>query len=311
MKSNQTSIRQTRRRRSANAGTRLAERRRVQRRRRAGIASIFVVFIFVLIVIGLWQPSVRVNKITITTGETSLIPLVKTAISGTYAYLVPHDSIFFLAKSNIQHTIISTHPSIATVSISRTEFDSISITPHLRIPFAVWCGGVASGTPANTLSLDTVPSTDGKCYLFDGTGFLFKSIANYSVSTTSLRIFNATSTPLVQYVVYAPLKSTGLSPIKNTVVHARDLSDIFDFARQIHTLSASVKFVVVRGSEVDLFLKSGTRITYVLGNEQEAFSLLYATKNKISISDGSLLYVDLRFHGKVYFKKTHNKIKSA
>jgi hypothetical protein len=42
---------------------------------------------------------------------------------------------------------------------------------------------------------------------------------------------------------------------------------------------------------------------YVLGSEQEAFTALVSAKDSLSLSDGSVDYVDLRFSGKVYVKR--------
>ena len=47
----------------------------------------------------------------------------------------------------------------------------------------------------------------------------------------------------------------------------------------------------------------GTRVTYVLGDEQNAFTALTSARDDLNLADGSLEYVDLRFDGKVYLKK--------
>ena len=61
--------------------------------------------------------------------------------------------------------------------------------------------------------------------------------------------------------------------------------------------------IVLRGDEVNDYLESGTRVTYVLGNEENAFTALASSKDTLNFSDGSLEYVDLRFDGKVYLKR--------
>jgi hypothetical protein len=66
-----------------------------------------------------------------------------------------------------------------------------------------------------------------------------------------------------------------------------------------------VKSAVLRADEVDLFIVSGTRITYVLGDEQNAFTLATAAFPQANLADGSVDYIDLRFtgSGRVYLKK--------
>ncbi len=282
---------------------RLSERRRLMKNKRTALVLVLSVFLVIIICIGLWQPRVRVSHIIVTTGDTGIAMLAREAISGTYARVVPKDSIIFLAKDEIRKIILSARPDIATVSISRTGFNSIVIRPLPRVPLALWCGGVSSSTPANTLELETTPTIGGDCYFFDGSGFVFQQVFGKSSSTT-IASENINDIPLVSYKVYSQLVSvSSSSTIGASVKSAGKFPNVFDFARKIKTLGARVKSVVLRADEVDFFLDNGTRITYVLGDEQNAFSLLYAVRNKISLSDGSLSYVDLRFKGKVYFKK--------
>src|SRR3989344_3267565 len=81
------------------------------------------------------------------------------------------------------------------------------------------------------------------------------------------------------------------------------LSTPSDFARQLDTLGSPVTRVVLRGDEVDDYLVSGTRVTYVLAHEQEAFTALVSGRANFNLADGSIDYIDLRFDGKVYVKK--------
>ena len=78
---------------------------------------------------------------------------------------------------------------------------------------------------------------------------------------------------------------------------------MFNFARQLDTLGSPVTKVVLRDDEVDDYLASGTRITYVLGHENIAFTALVSARGNMNLADGSLEYIDLRFDGKVYLKK--------
>jgi hypothetical protein len=91
--------------------------------------------------------------------------------------------------------------------------------------------------------------------------------------------------------------------MRATIAHAEKLSAAFDFARQLASLGSPVSSIVFRDDEVDEYLASGTRITYVLGYEQNAFTALKSARANLNLSDGSLLYVDLRFDGKVYLKR--------
>ena len=78
---------------------------------------------------------------------------------------------------------------------------------------------------------------------------------------------------------------------------------MFDFARELATLGSPTTRIAIHDGEVNDYLASGTRVTYVLGHEQDAFTALVSARENLNLSDGSLEYVDLRFDGKVYVKR--------
>lgn len=276
--------------------TRLGDRRHSARLRMMSILGILAVFLGILVVIALWQGTVRVSHIHINNNDQSLVAVIKKTISGTH-FLIPNNSIFFLPEGNIRKAILQVQPTIAAVSISRTSFNSISVSLDMRTPLARWCGTSASSTPHDTLALDVLANSSG-CYFFDGTGFLYSSTS---------RGASTTDQPLVPYSMYSQLinkfsvENASSSPILSTISSINKLPALFDFARKISSFGSPVISIVLRRDEVDLFLKDDTRITYVLGKERSAYALLMATKNKISIGNGSLLYVDLRFADKIYY----------
>ena len=75
------------------------------------------------------------------------------------------------------------------------------------------------------------------------------------------------------------------------------------FVKTLKSLGANITSVEIRGDEADLYTTYGTRITYVLGREQQAASLAATAFPSLTLSNSSLLYVDLRFDSKVFFKK--------
>ncbi|MFZ2500984.1 MAG: hypothetical protein WAW90_03320, partial [Minisyncoccia bacterium] len=91
--------------------------------------------------------------------------------------------------------------------------------------------------------------------------------------------------------------------IGSTLPNADAFPSAFDFARQLTTLGSPASRVAFHDGEVDDYLVSGTRITYVLGNEQNAFTALVSAHKNFNLADGSIEYVDLRFDGKVYLKR--------
>ncbi|MDO8623847.1 MAG: hypothetical protein Q7R54_00620 [bacterium] len=272
----------------------MKERRRLRRRR---VLALFCVLLAVLLGAFIWltwQSSVRISHIEVSNADSRILALVQSKITGTYLGIIPRNSFFFIPEHAIRIAIIEADPGIQAVSISRTSVTSLTILLHERVPIARWCGSTSSPQAA------LIPTDGEYCYLFDAVGFIYAA-SEVSTSTQALNSF----------ALYAPLMNDTLEPLRATLAHAKQLPDLFDFARKVSEFGSPVVTIMLRDDEVDLFLESGlsraesrgTRLTYVLGDEENAFSNLMSAKANLNLSDGSLLYVDLRFPGKVYLKR--------
>ncbi|MBI4088723.1 hypothetical protein HY415_01365 [Candidatus Kaiserbacteria bacterium] len=267
-------------------GARLAERRR-SRRRRGLIAFIaLLLLLFAAALYGLWQNSVRISNIIIYGEDPSLAKYAEEAMQGSYFGIIPRDSTFFFPASRIRADILATRPDIAAVSIFRNGFTGISIKPSERVPIARWCG------------LSPTVGVEEYCYVLDASGHVF---AAASTTTETVNTF-ALYAPLVGDTLEPPAVSP-VEPLRATVAHANRLPTVFDFARQLDTLGSPVTRVVIREDEVDDYLASETRVTYILGRENDAFTALVSARDNFNLADGSIEYIDLRFDGKVYLKR--------
>ncbi len=262
---------------------RLAERRRVRRRRI--LVSLFVLFALLCagILYELNQSAVRISHIQIFGADQSYADIAVAAMQGKYFGVIPRDSTFFFPDTGIRAGIMAAHPDVAAVSIFHNGLTGLSIKTSERVPIARWCG------------LAPTPGVEAYCYVFDANGFVFAAAATTTETVNS-------------FTLYAPLDGDGLEPLRATIAHADDLPSVFDFARQLPSFGSPVTHIIIRNDEVDTYLASGTRITYVLGNEENAFTALTSARGSLNLADGSLDYVDLRFDGKVYAKR---KVDSA
>jgi len=164
----------------------------------------------------------------------------------------------------------------------------LSIKVDIRAPIARWCGSPDDATRSDLVA---------DCYIFDSSGVIF------AIAATTTETINS-------FTLYASLVDdtpgtmpAGRQALHTTIADAEKLPAVFNFARQLATFGSPVVSVVIRDGEVDDHLTSGTRITYVFGNEQNAFTALVSARENLNLADGSLDYVDLRFDGKVYLKK--------
>ncbi len=255
---------------------RLKERRRRSRKRLSILLSILAIVLLAVGVWATWQPSVRVAHTVVVPANTEHEALVASALTGSYAWLIPRDSILFLPIGAIRRALAAHDARVQAVSVRRINLTSIAIETHGRTAVATWCGGTES-------------AEQGECYFIDAEGFIFALAAS-------------TSPTLNSFAVYDPLVS-GEVALRATLKHAEALPDAFDFARRVGELGSSVTKLIFRDDEADLILASGTRVTYVVGSEVAAFADLISAKSELDLSSGALDYIDLRFPGKVYLKK--------
>ncbi len=258
---------------------RFATRRRNRRRRVLTALGVIFVLLSAGIIYEFRQSAVRISRIEIFGADQSLADIARTTMQGNYFGVIPRDSTFFFPGSRIRSDIIAAHPDIAAVSIFRNGLSGLSIKVNDRVPVGRWCGLAPSGE-----------GVDEYCYVFDANGLIFAAADNAAQTINS-------------FTLYAPLEGATLEPLLATVAGSEELPTTFDFARQLGTFGSPVTHIVLRGDEIDIHLKSGTRITYVLGNEQNAFTALSSASKDLDLTDGSLEYIDLRFDRKVYLKK--------
>jgi hypothetical protein len=202
---------------------------------------------------------------------------------GTYLGIIPRDSTFFFPADRIHTDITKVHPDIATVSFFRSGLSGLSIKIDYRIPIARWSAVSEMGT-----------STEAEYYYFDASGFIY-------ATTSDAELINS-------FIIYEPLgdKPVPGGIIGSTLPKAEKFPSVFDLAREVATFGAPVTSIHFHDDEVDMYVASSTRITYVLGNEEHTLTALASARANFDLTNNSIEYIDARFPGKVYVKKKKN-----
>lgn len=271
-------------RRTAPAAPRtpLRQTRRAARKRILLFILAAVVLIFALAEVVLWQSFLRVSTVEADGPDAeSLKAFVAQELTGTRFLIVPKNSIFFIPQAQLRTEILAKFPQAEAVSIQPRDLTTLAVHTTPRAAVLWWCGE----------SPDQVLTT---CYETDAGGLVFKEVPleDRYASTSTLTL-------------YAPLVGGMASgtPAGATISSAASLPGLLQFIKAMRSLGANVVSVAIRGDEADLYTQAGTRITYVLGREEQAAQLAASGFSNLNLNDGSLLYVDLRFDSKVFFKK--------
>ncbi len=274
----------------------LKEKRRRTRRRLTWVILTALLLLIISVIGAFWLPFVRVQRVDAAGPDSDGVQsLTQTILHGTYYYFFPRNSIFLFPQSKIREQILLQYPDIAAVSISREALNAISVSGTPRQAALKWCGEEYSRTVVTTAS--TSPATVPTCYNADAQGVVFAALSpDAQPSGESLTLYGALASN--------PINGSGPdSPLGATIEDATLIPNALQFVKAMRSLGAPVTTLVLRADEADLYTQAGTRITYVLGQEHDAAQLAMSAFPSLNLADGSLDYIDLRFQGKVYFKK--------
>lgn len=256
------------------------------------IGSVFIVAVFIYI---LRLPSLNIENISVTSGgvtdEAEILSLIEEEIAGKYLWLIPESSVFFYPKSRIENRIIRQFARIYNLDLSIMQNRSLAVSFSEREEKYIWC--------RETPDLTDAPATAEPCYFLDGVGYIFAE-APYFSGDVYFKFYGGLGegqTPVgsvlmeERFVEYTALidtlKGMGIEPIG---LHIRQSGD----ARVLLDRAAN-------GNQPEIILKTDSDFTKLAENLQSALAaepLMSSFKNKYS----SLLYIDLRFGNKVYYK---------
>ena len=277
--------------------TRLRTRRRLKKNKLIFIALAVLAFVSGIAVVVLWQPFLRIQNVTATGPQSDTLPMfVMSTLQGRRYGIFPRSSIFFIPTNDVRTAILETYPNIEAVSLSPSGLTTLSVNALGRARAFVWCGMTYTGEHT-------------ACFETDPEGKIFKQIQQVTSSIASTTASSTAPTPpltTTDFVVYGHYQARDAqndSPLGATLDGATYLPQMLRFVKTLKSLGANITSVEIRGDEADLYTTYGTRITYVLGREQQAASLAATAFPSLTLSNSSLLYVDLRFDSKVFFKK--------
>lgn len=258
---------------------------KVRRARARTLFYIVVSTIGVLSIAGLfyaaWSPVLRIHTVHAEGLHSDLTRTeAEQELTGTYFYIIPRNSLFFLPVGTIRERILKEHPDIVAVSVHASGLTGITVVSSPRATAFLWCG---------------VAKTDasGDCYEVDTDGLIFSKVDPVADSTALSKFMH----------VYASFDGDSLNPLRAHVAYASALPNALRLAKALKTLQANITELVLRGDEADFYTSGGTRITYVIGREEATATLAASVFPTLHLNDGAVDYVDLRFEGKVYLRK--------
>lgn len=271
------------------------KRRRILQNKILVYVGIFLILFIGLIFI------FRINKLNINTiiitgnkviDTSSINEVVESNIQGNYFYFLPKSNFLLVPKNKIKNDLADKFKRLKDISFKVENTNTLSIALSEREGKYIWCG---ESIPEVEITIDEKP-----CYFTDQEGYIF-DIAPYFSGDVYFRFFgplglNETNNPMGSY--FAPNIFTKLVSLKNILL---DLN------------LKPVSMLVKNSGDVEIYLSSsGTnnpkiilKSDFDLGKLSENLQAALDTeplKSNIKNKYSSLLYIDLRYGNKVYFK---------
>ncbi len=257
---------------------------RARRRKRRLLIAIGIVLTLLVLLVGaillLWLPILRIHSVEVV-GLTSVRKeaveeRVRARLSGAHGLVLPNDNAFLDNNEAVKKDLLQTCTSFESVTISRSNLQTLLVTVVERTTAALWCGeSVASSAP---------------CFLLDASGTAYAPAANFSGEV------------YIKY--YGPISST--TPRHFTT--PEQFSAVVSLATALgaQTPEDAPVRVELKDTEADVTFSSGFVLMYTLVDEPadvlERFILARKSEPFAGRTLADFVYLDLRFGDKLYYR---------
>ncbi len=266
-----------------------------KRRRRDLQNKILFVFLACISLFSLFVYLSRLSKLNIQNIEISGNKVIETDsirqivdenLAGRYMYFIPKTNFLVYPKNTIKNQLAQKFKRLKDISFDLSKERTLSISVLEREGKYIWCG-------EDLPDINTKPE-DHACSFVDQTGYVFDT-APYFSGDVYLKFFGLKTGEYIKPNIFTKLisfkESVSTFGIKISNIFVKNDGDIEFY------LSGSL----VPPNAPKILLKSDFMLDKIVANLEAAVRtepLMSDLKNKAS----SMLYIDLRFGNKVYFK---------
>lgn len=254
------------------------------------IFSVLLVLIFIgFSFLSKWQ-RININNISVegnkVLNESDLKNAIQEEINGKYLWLFPKTNSFLIPKSKIKRVLYEKFGRIETLNLNINNFQNINLTITERIPIYTWCGEVLPDI--------NIKKQEENCSFVDKNGFVFDH-APYFSGDVYIRFYGS---------------------LEKDILNLKDFEDTKILIEKIKELNLNpVSLFYKDNNETEIFLSSNKHIKEapkIIFNSNEDKNLIFENldvgvsseplKSDLKNNYSNLLYIDLRFNNKVFYK---------
>ena len=272
-----------------------------QKRRRVVFTKIFIAVLAISVIVALLSifsrlPGLNINEVKVADNnivdEEAVKDLADKELAGKYFWLFSKTNILFYPQNKIRNSLLTQFPRIKDAKLSiENNRNTLTISIAEREPEYMWCGGIIPSLRSD--------DRDPKCYFMDSQGFIFDKAPYFS--------------PGVYFKFYGDLGVDGQSP-EGKYFFQDKFNDLIEFKNIIERLDLKVgsfwqdnqgnaSFYLETKSVASPFIifKADGDFEQIAQNLETAIAA-EPLKTEFKDKYSSLLYIDLRFDNKVYYK---------
>ncbi len=242
------------------------------------LALFFILLSFASKIKAFWIKDININGASVLSTQ-EISSLAQNEISGRYLHLFSRKNIFIYPKKKLEKDLKENFKRIKDIDISIDSKNILNIKLVEQNQKFLWC------------------LTEIKCYFLNEDGLIF-SEAPYFSGNVYFKFFTNIANPD--------------NPIGAQIFKSETMSNISDFIRSLSLLGFSPVSLSVDSPGSLSFVLEGKNTPKILINEKFDLDKMYNNlssalsteplKTKINTNYASLLYIDLRFENKVYYK---------
>jgi cell division septal protein FtsQ len=277
---------------------------------------LFIIFLFRLDILNIKNIQVLNNK---TIKNEVVEEIVRENIAGHYLKFFPKTSFLFYPKEKIENDLKEKIKNIKEVSIEVKNLKVLEINILEREAKYAWCGEVFLPSPKllNSKPLEIIPAEE--CHSMDEYGYIFEEVSYIPENTESTYFKFYGPTLANKLVLPDNLSFKELISLRDQIEALNiKLSSMFiksdgdiefyillDQATDMATTATTINKKIT-GTNPKIIFKIDSDLKKALENLQAALTagpLSVGFEEKYS----SLIYIDLRFDNKVFYKFTQGK----